>query len=120
MMSMPVEGQGTDLFRTSAGDHLYLVGRARGPCPRFNPSYRDPLDDVAGHLLLGAVVEVRRPSVRVAQQVLDLIPRHFLLEKVRRRGRPERVAAERPFGHARPLEPTLYDPQEVIAFQSAV
>jgi hypothetical protein len=47
----------------------------------------DPFHDVGGHFLLRAVVEVRRPGVQVPQQVLDLIPCHLLLERVRGRVR---------------------------------
>ncbi len=83
----------------------------------ISPSQGDPLDDVAGDLLLGTVVEVGRPRVRVPQQVLHLLPRHLLLEQVRRRRRPERVAAERPLGQPRTPQP-LDDPQQVVARQA--
>src|SRR4051794_35160618 len=86
---------------------------------RFN-SDRDPLDDVPGHLLLRAIVEVGRPRVRVPQQVLDLLSGHLLPEQVRRRGRPERVAAERSLGQPSRLEPPLDDPQEVVAVQPPI
>src|SRR3954469_16230636 len=83
-------------------------------------SYRNPFDDIARDLLVAAVVEVRRPGVRVPQQVLHLLPRHLLLQQVRRRGGPERVAAERGLREAGPLEPPLYDPQQVVPVQPPV
>src|SRR3954471_10903092 len=83
-------------------------------------SYRDPFDDVAGDLLVRAVVEIGRPGVRMPQQVLHLLPRHLLFQKVRGRRRPERVTAERPLRQARTLEPPLDDPQEVVAVQAPV
>ena len=74
-------GSHNALYESRAGgipiDRTY--GRhppSRRASPTGTPhSYRDPLDDVAGDLLLGAVVEVGRPGVGVPQQVLHLLPR---------------------------------------------
>jgi hypothetical protein len=79
-------------------------------------SQRDPFDDVAAHFLVRAVVEIRRPSLGVPEEVQDLLAiRASLAGQVGRRGGPEAVAAERRPRQARALEPPLDDAKQVVA-----
>lgn len=54
---------------------------------------RNSLDDVAGHLAFGTVVEAGSAGIRVAEEVLDVLKRDTLGEQVCGCRGPERVAA---------------------------
>jgi len=102
------------LTRTSAD-----AGSDAGLPSNAAPSYRYPFDDVPGDPLLPPVVEPGRALVGVAREILDILDRDALVEKIRDRRRPKAVTAE-VLGEPHVLEPPLHHPKDVFPGHTAV
>src|SRR5262245_22457573 len=77
-----------------------------------NPSDRYPLDEVARHLPLPAVVEAGGPGIGMAQEVLHLTEGNALVQQVRRRGQAEGVRREA-LRQTGILQPPLHHPAAI-------
>jgi hypothetical protein len=81
--------------------------------PPLVVSDRNPLHDIAGHAPAPAIVNLGGPGVGVAGEVLNVLPRHVLIEQIGHHRYPEAVRGKQ-MRQARILQPPLeHLPHEV-------